>query len=70
VHAAIVALAPACREYFAPGRWTRHITLGHGYTNAQLAEAIPLALQHLPLTGTLGHAGVEDGTTGEAWPIH
>jgi 2'-5' RNA ligase len=61
-------LAEGPWEHFDPGGWTAHLTLGFGYSEAQLGEAIPLVLARLPLVGSLNHGGVEDGSSGESWP--
>ena len=63
--------APLARDpwpYFHPGRWVPHITLSMSLTPAEIATALPLILDHLPLEGTLVRGGVEDGSTGERWP--
>jgi hypothetical protein len=51
-----------------PNHWVPHVSLGYPYTNEQLASALPIVLEHLPIRGVLDHGGVEDGTTGESWP--
>jgi len=67
VHRAIRPLAIEPWPHFEPGTWTPHITTGWELTNEQLAKALPLVLDHLPIEGWLDHGGVEDGTTGERW---
>jgi hypothetical protein len=51
--------------YFEMDRWVRHVTLAWSLSSAELAAAIPLVLDELPIAGTFDHGGVEDGTTGE-----
>ncbi len=68
VHLAVVPLALEPWPYFEFDAWVPHITLSMGMTSDQLATAIPLVMDRLPLMGTFDHGGVEDGTTGENWP--
>jgi 2'-5' RNA ligase len=68
VHKAVISTAIGPWPYFDPGSWTPHITMAMGLTNQQLAEALPVVLDHLPIEGRLDEGGVEDGTTGEKWP--
>jgi hypothetical protein len=35
----------------------------------EVAAALPLVLNHLPINGWFNHGGIEDGTTGENWPL-
>jgi hypothetical protein len=68
VHHAIAPLATGPWPHFATGTWTPHITMGRDLRPDQLARALPLLLDRLPIEGWLDHGGVEDGTTGENWP--
>jgi hypothetical protein len=68
VHRAIAPLATDPWPHFAPGTWTPHITMGRDLRPEQLARALPLVLDRLPIEGWLDHGGLEDGTTGESWP--
>jgi hypothetical protein len=54
--------------YFEVDAWVPHITLAMSTTADDLATAIPLMMDHLPIAGTFDHGGVEDGGTGESWP--
>jgi hypothetical protein len=54
--------------YYRPGAWTPHVTTCRALTDAQLASALPVVLDALPIEGWLDAGGVEDGTTGERWP--
>ena len=56
-------------QYYEPGRWSPHITLGYGYTPDQLGRAAAIVLPRLPLTLTGWSAWLEDGSTGEGWPL-
>jgi hypothetical protein len=67
VHQAIRPLVVDPWPYFEPGTWTPHVTTGWELTRQQLAESLPLVLDHLPIAGWLDRGGVEDGTTGENW---
>lgn len=68
IHDAVRPIAVAAWPYFTPGRWTPHITVGMGLCGQQLAAALPLVLNRLPIEGWFDNGGVEDGTTGENWP--
>jgi hypothetical protein len=68
VHSALAPLAVQPWPYFEFNAWVPHITLSMGMTSRELAEAIPLILDRLPITGTFDRGGVEDGATGESWP--
>jgi 2'-5' RNA ligase len=68
VHRALASLAVRPWPYFEFHAWVPHITLSMGMTSEELAKAIPLVMDRLPITGTFDHGGVEDGTTGEHWP--
>jgi 2'-5' RNA ligase len=68
VHSAVASLALRPWPYFEFNGWVPHITLSMEITSDELATAIPLVLEHLPITGTFDRGGVEDGTTGENWP--
>jgi hypothetical protein len=68
VHELIRPQAVEPWPYFTPGEWHPHITTGWALTYEQLAKALPIVLDHLPIHGWLAHGGVEDGTTGEQWP--
>ena len=67
VHELVRPLVVDPWPHFEPGDWTPHITLGWELTNRQLAQALPMVLDNLPIEGWLDHGGVEDGTTGENW---
>lgn len=56
-------------RHYEPGHWTPHVTLGYGYTAAQVGRAAELLLPLLPLTLTGWSAWLEDGSTGEGWPL-
>ena len=56
-------------RFYEPGRWNPHITLGYGYTPTQIGRAAELVLPLLPLTLTGWTAWLEDGSTGESWPL-
>ena len=64
----VLPLADAPWPYFGRGRWTPHLTSARSLTPAQLAVALPVVLDALPLAGQLDRGGVEDGSTGEHWP--
>lgn len=68
VHMALRPLAVRPWPYFEYNAWVPHITLSVGNNAEQLARAIPLMLDALPIRGTFDRGGVEDGTTGENWP--
>lgn len=68
VHEALRPVAVGPWTHFTPGRWTPHITVGMGLSAQQLAAALPLVLNRLPIEGWFDNGGVEDGTTGENWP--
>lgn len=68
VHRAVAPLAVDIWPYLEPGSWTPHITTGRELTPPQLAEALPLVVDALPIAGWLDHGGLEDGSTGENWP--
>jgi hypothetical protein len=67
VHDAIRPLAVDPWRNVEPGTWTPHITTGWALTHQQLAEALPIVLDTLPIEGWFDHGGVEDGSTGENW---
>jgi hypothetical protein len=67
VHEAVRSLAIEPWPHFEPGIWTPHITTGWALTDEQVAEALPLVLDCLPIEGSLDTGGVEDGGTGERW---
>ncbi len=68
VHLALAPVAVEPWPYFEFDAWVPHITLSMGMTPDELATAIPLAMDRLPIRGTFDHGGVEDGTTGDNWP--
>jgi hypothetical protein len=68
VHRAVASTAVKPWPYFEADAWVPHITLSWSLTPTELATAIPLVLERLPIAGTLDHGGLEDGTTGENWP--
>lgn len=68
VHEAITPLAIGPWPFFEPDGWVPHITLASSMSPDELAKAIPLVMEHLPIRGTFDRGGVEDGTTGESWP--
>jgi hypothetical protein len=68
VYAATTHLAVQPWPYFEPDGWVPHITVSWTLSSAELAAAIPLILERLPISGTFDHGGVEDGTSGENWP--
>jgi len=67
VHRALAPLAvepwPFC-EYNA---WVPHITLAMAMPADELAKAIPIVMDQLPIRGVFTSGGVEDGTSGEHW---
>lgn len=67
VHGAVRSLEVRPWPHFDPGTWTPHITSGWGLTPEQLARALPIVLDRLPIEGWLERGGVEDGSTGEHW---
>ena len=68
VHAAVAPWAQEPWPYFEPDVWVPHLTVAWSLTAAELANAIPLVLARLPITGMFDHGGLEDGTTGQNWP--
>lgn len=68
VHEAVAPFAMDPWPYLGRDDWVPHITIAMEMTAADLAKALPLVLDRLPITGWFDHGGVEDGTTGEAWP--
>jgi hypothetical protein len=56
-------------DHTQPGHWSPHITCAYALTPDQIGAALAIATTHLPITGFLTSGGVEDGTTGENWPI-
>ena len=69
VHRAVRNLAENPWEHFDPGTWTPHITCALSLGADQLRAAVPIVLARLPIHGWLDRGGVEDGTTGEQWPV-
>jgi 2'-5' RNA ligase superfamily protein len=67
VHDAVVPLARNPWPDYAPGVWTPHITISWALGTDQLAQALPIVLAQLPITGWFTSGGVEDGATGERW---
>lgn len=55
--------------WFEPGRWTPHLTLGSGLTTEQVTRGLALAMDELPIEGRFEAAGIEDGSTGDSWPL-
>lgn len=55
--------------YFEPDGWAAHLTLAYGLTDDHVARAVRTVAAHLPMVGWLTEAGIEDGTTGDAWPL-
>jgi hypothetical protein len=45
------------------------MTCAYGLTAEQIGQALAIATSHLPIGGHLTSGGVEDGTTGESWPL-
>jgi hypothetical protein len=68
VHAAVSPLADRPWPHFERDRWIPHITVSWSLTPGELAVAVPLVLERLPIAGTFDRGGIEDGTTGEYWP--
>jgi hypothetical protein len=68
VHGLVAPMTKGLWEYFAPGAWSPHLTISYGLDEAQLARALPVILDHLPIEGWLTGGGVEDGHSGERWP--
>jgi hypothetical protein len=68
VHRATKPLATDPWPYFEFNGWVPHITLSMAISSEELAEAIPLVTERLPISGTFESGGVEDGDTGESWP--
>jgi hypothetical protein len=68
VQRAVAPLAVRPWPYFEPDAWVPHITLAMAMTPDDLAVALPVVMEALPLVGTFDRGGVEDGTTGERWP--
>jgi len=64
----VMPLARDPWPYFEPGGWTPHLTSALELTPAQVAEALPVVLGALPISGWHDLGGLEDGTTGERWP--
>ena len=56
-------------EYTERGEWSPHMTCAYALAPDQVGEAMAIATRHLPLAGYLTTGGVEDGTTGENWPL-
>lgn len=69
VHAAAAAYTVEPWPHFDRDQWTPHITLAMRLSPEEVAAALPLVLDHLPITGWFDHGGIEDGTSGESWPI-
>lgn len=69
VDAAVAPLATRPQPSYRPGSWVPHVTLSQSLTPEQLAVALPIVLRRLPLRGSLDRAGLEDGVTGEHWPV-
>jgi hypothetical protein len=69
VHRAVRHLAENPWAHFDPGTWTPHITCASSLDADQLRAAMPIVLARLPLRGWFDRGGVEDGTTGEQWPV-
>jgi 2'-5' RNA ligase len=67
VHEVIEPYAIGPWSQYAPGTWTPHVTLARGLNRAQLAEAIPLVLDRLPIEGRLDAGGIDDGDSGQYW---
>lgn len=51
VQLAVSSLAVDPWPHFEPGAWTPHITMGWPLTQAELAQALPVILDALPLKG-------------------
>ncbi len=69
VSAAAGDLAVGRWDHTEPGEWSPHMTCAYGLTADQVGDALAIATRHLPLAGQFTTGGVEDGTTGENWPI-
>jgi hypothetical protein len=69
VSASAGKLAVGRWDHTAPGQWSPHMTCAYALAPEQVGEALAIATRHLPLAGYLTTGGVEDGTTGENWPI-
>lgn len=69
VHELVEPLGIGTWPFFAEGGWMPHVTCGWGLSENQFARAAALAKKWLPIRGWLDHGGVEDGTTGENWPV-
>ena len=67
VQAAIEPLAVDPWPYFRPGRWTPHITISMALDDRDLAMALPVVLERLPIHGVLDSGGLEDGSSGDSW---
>ena len=68
VHDLVAPIATGMRDHCAPGAWSPHLTIAYDVDDAQLARALPVVLDHLPIEGWLTRGGVEDGESGERWP--
>ena len=66
VHAAVRPLALGSWPHFEPGTWTPHLTTAWTLSPQQLASALAIVMDKLPIEGWLDHGGVEDGS-GERW---
>jgi 2'-5' RNA ligase len=69
VQTAVEPLASRPWPHFEKGAWIPHITTGWFLNKHEMAAALPLVLDALPLLGCLDRGGIEDGTTGENWPV-
>jgi len=69
ISAAVRDLAVGRWDYTQPGEWSPHITCAYALAPDQAGDALAIATRYLPLAGFLTTGGVEDGTTGENWPI-
>lgn len=67
VHAAIEPIAVGPWPYFRPGSWTPHITVAMSLGVDDLAAALPVVIERLPVHGVLDSGGLEDGSTGDSW---
>ena len=66
------AVAPSTRSlwsYYSPGSWLPHVTLGYGLTGAEIGRSMEVLLPALPLVVAGWTAWLEDGDTGESWPL-
>jgi hypothetical protein len=68
VHELVGPMTKGLWDYFVPGAWSPHLTISYGLDEAQLARALPLVLEQMPIEGWLTRGGVEDGNSGERWP--